>query len=97
MGSTFAKEKPAKGAKFLREPGRANLTDPPNGYRTPSPDQPYGLNYRHDKPKALSPEDRQTKGAELNDAFRFASPRRLKPQTGSSVRPENHRLWHHFC
>jgi hypothetical protein len=64
LGSTFAKEKPAEGAKFLREPGRANLTDPPNGYRTPSPDQPYGLNYRHDKPKALSPEDRQTKGAE---------------------------------
>ena len=60
LGSTFAKEKPAEGAKFLREPGRANSTDPPNGC-TPSPDQPYGLNYRHDKPKALSPEDRQTK------------------------------------
>ena len=75
LGSTFAKEKPAEGAKFLREPGRANLTDPPNGYRTPSPDQPYGLNYRHDKPKALSPEDRQTKGAE-NSMMRFGSPRR---------------------
>jgi hypothetical protein len=64
LGSTFSKDKPAEGAKFLREPGRANLTDPPNGYRTPSPDQPYGLNYRHDKSKPLSPEDRQTKGAE---------------------------------
>jgi len=64
LGSTFARDKPAEGARFLREPGRANLTDPPNGYRTPSPDQPYGLNYRYDKAKPLSPEDRQTKGAE---------------------------------
>jgi hypothetical protein len=62
LGSTFAKEKPPEGARFLREPGRANLTDPPNGYRTPSPDQPYGLNY-HDKPKAPK-EDFQTKGVD---------------------------------
>jgi len=30
-------------AKFTGEPPRAALTDPPTGYQTPSPDQPYGL------------------------------------------------------
>jgi hypothetical protein len=28
---------------FAREPPRVSLVDPPRGYRTPSPDQPYGL------------------------------------------------------
>lgn len=30
-------------AKFVGEPVRQNLTDPPAGYRIPSPDQPYGI------------------------------------------------------
>src|SRR4029078_12014916 len=30
-------------ALFPGEPSRGALTDPPTGYRTPSPDQPYGL------------------------------------------------------
>jgi len=30
-------------ATFASEPARDDLTDPPAGYRTPSPDQPYGL------------------------------------------------------
>jgi hypothetical protein len=30
-------------ATFTGEPVRANLTDPPPGYQTPSPDQPYGI------------------------------------------------------
>lgn len=30
-------------AKFTREPTRADLTQPPPGYQTPSPEQPYGL------------------------------------------------------
>ena len=30
-------------AKFTSEPPRASLTEPPPGYQTPSPDQPYGL------------------------------------------------------
>jgi hypothetical protein len=29
--------------KFTSEPPRASLTDPPTGYQTPSPDQPYGV------------------------------------------------------
>jgi len=30
-------------AKFGSEPPRGHLTDPPTGYRTPSPEQPYGI------------------------------------------------------
>jgi hypothetical protein len=30
-------------ATFVTEPSRDDLTDPPAGYRTPSPDQPYGV------------------------------------------------------
>ena len=30
-------------AKFGSEPPRGDLTDPPAGYRTPSPEQPYGI------------------------------------------------------
>lgn len=31
-------------ANFAGEPVRRNLTDPPAGYRIPSPEQPYGVN-----------------------------------------------------
>jgi hypothetical protein len=34
-------------ATFTGEPPRASLTDPPPGYQTPSPDQPYGLAPEH--------------------------------------------------
>ena len=30
-------------ATFAGEPSREDLTDPPPGYLTPSPDQPYGI------------------------------------------------------
>jgi hypothetical protein len=63
IGHTFDKEKPAEGAKFLREPPRASLTAPPAGYLTPSPEQPYGLNYKDAKQKAVVP-DHQTVGVE---------------------------------
>jgi len=36
-------------ATFTGEPSRGSLTDPPPGYLTPSPDQPYGIGA--DKPK----------------------------------------------
>jgi len=39
---------------FTGEPARANLTDPPPGYQTPSPDQPYGIGPEHKTPKAQS-------------------------------------------
>jgi len=43
-------------ATFTGEPSRASLTDPPPGYRTPSPDQPYGIVPEHKpmKPSTLS-------------------------------------------
>jgi hypothetical protein len=64
LGHTFDKEKPAEGAKFLREPPRATLTEPPRGYLTPSPEQPYGLNYK-DGNKGKTPiQDHQTVGVE---------------------------------
>jgi hypothetical protein len=34
-------------ATFTGEPPRSSLTDPPPGYQTPSPDQPYGLVPEH--------------------------------------------------
>lgn len=39
-------------AKFTGEPPRVSLTEPPPGYQTPSPDQPYGLGERMTAPKA---------------------------------------------
>jgi len=40
---------------FTGEPPRVSLTDPPPGYQTPSPDQPYGIVPEHKtyKPKTL--------------------------------------------
>jgi hypothetical protein len=40
FGSVFHKE---QYATFTGEPARSALTDPPPGYLTPSPDQPYGI------------------------------------------------------
>ena len=37
--------------KFTGEPPRASLTDPPVGYQTPSPDQPYGVGKVTPKPE----------------------------------------------
>lgn len=42
----------ADNAKFTGEPARSALTDPPPGYQTPSPDQPYGLGNKVAAPKA---------------------------------------------
>jgi hypothetical protein len=43
---------------FEAEPPRASLTDPPVGYRSPSPAQPYGVSKDTSKSKPESPEDR---------------------------------------
>jgi hypothetical protein len=42
---------------FTGEPPRANLTDPPPGYQTPSPDEPYGI----------SPDRKPSKATTRND------------------------------
>ncbi len=39
-------------AQFTGEPVRSSLTEPPPGYQTPSPDQPYGLGKASTAPKA---------------------------------------------
>lgn len=48
--------------KFTREPPRTVLTEPPPGYQTPSPDQPYGLSKATTayKPHIPTPEDHGT-------------------------------------
>jgi hypothetical protein len=38
----FGKDEPDS-SSFTREPPRTALTEPPSGYQTPSPDQPYGI------------------------------------------------------
>jgi hypothetical protein len=45
-------------ATFESEPPRASLTDPPAGYRSPSPAQPYGVSKDTSRSKAMSQEDR---------------------------------------
>src|SRR5512143_665438 len=42
FGTMFGSKK-EETAKFTGEPPRDSLTEPPTGYQTPSPDQPYGL------------------------------------------------------
>jgi hypothetical protein len=44
---------------FTGEPPRASLTDPPPGYQTPSPDQPYGIPPDRSPAKAPSRNDIQ--------------------------------------
>ncbi|MCF8477406.1 MAG: hypothetical protein K9G60_10270 [Pseudolabrys sp.] len=48
-------------ARFTGEPPRTSLTEPPPGYQTPSPDQPYGVGAKASAPKA---EDYTTKHGE---------------------------------
>jgi len=50
FGRLFEKEKPEM-TTFTGEPPRASLTDPPAGYQTPSPDQPYGKSSPDAAPK----------------------------------------------
>jgi hypothetical protein len=45
-------------ATFTGEPVRETLTDPPPGYLTPSPDQPYGIGYKAQPYKTQTVGDR---------------------------------------
>jgi hypothetical protein len=47
-------------ATFTGEPARTSLTDPPPGYLTPSPDQPYGIGPEQKKYKIPTVADRTT-------------------------------------
>jgi hypothetical protein len=58
LGSTMVGNN-RESATFVHEPARNTLTDPPAGYRTPSPAQPYGINGLADKAKSKTDIDRQ--------------------------------------
>ncbi len=52
-------------AKFGSEPPREDLTDPPAGYRTPSPEQPYGV----------GPDKKQAKVKKAGDGTEVQAPK----------------------
>lgn len=45
-------------AEFTKEPSRSTLLEPPPGYRTPSPNQPYGIGKRKNEAKPATVEQR---------------------------------------
>jgi hypothetical protein len=49
-GKMFGKDEPDAGS-FTSEPPRTALTEPPAGYQTPSPEQPYGVSKSTAAPK----------------------------------------------
>ncbi len=60
LSGIFSKDE-EETVKFTGERGRAALTEPPPGYQTPSPDQPYGVGGKTLPPKAFDYEmDRAT-------------------------------------
>jgi hypothetical protein len=52
LGRSFTGENDVETSKFMKEPSREALTDPPAGYRTPSAAQPYGINSKEYREKA---------------------------------------------
>ena len=61
FGAMFGSKK-EETARFTGEPPRASLTEPPRGYQTPSPDQPYGIG----KAEPAKPADIYTTRGELS-------------------------------
>jgi hypothetical protein len=59
IGKAVGLAEKSETATFVREPPRNTLTEPPAGYRTPSPVQPYGIDGKTANEKALN-KDRQT-------------------------------------
>ena len=62
MSDFFTGNNKPETTTFEAEPPRASLTDPPVGYRSPSPAEPYGVGAEKGKAKAISQEDRVTIG-----------------------------------
>jgi hypothetical protein len=61
FGGVFGgKKKQDELAVYPGEPARSLLTDPPPGYLTPSPNQPYGITERKEAPKPYNLENRGT-------------------------------------
>jgi hypothetical protein len=61
FSSIFDKDK-AESKPFTGEPARTALTEPPPGYQTPSPSQPYGAGKSTIEPKAFDPMDQPARG-----------------------------------
>jgi hypothetical protein len=51
FGSLFKDNTRSEVATFTAEPARGDLTQPPPGYRTPSPTYPYGITPKQEKAK----------------------------------------------
>jgi hypothetical protein len=62
MKSFFTGNNQPETATFDAEPPRTSLTDPPAGYRSPSPAEPYGVGVESRRPKAMTEEDRVNVG-----------------------------------
>jgi hypothetical protein len=62
MKGFFTGNNQPESTTFEAEPPRASLTDPPAGYRSPSPTQPYGVGADSTKTKAMTQEDRVNVG-----------------------------------
>jgi hypothetical protein len=60
----FGAEPAPEGGTFVREPERTSLTQPPPGYLTPSPSQPYGISKADVKPSTPMPVDQAAGSAE---------------------------------
>lgn len=60
FGGLFKDQDKDEVATFTGEAPRTNLTAPPTGYMTPSPNYPYGLSAKKEAPKPFKLEDRGT-------------------------------------
>jgi hypothetical protein len=57
FGTLFKSSSDDETGSFTGEPPRTSLTEPPPGYQTPSPAQPYGVTKRIEYGKAIKAED----------------------------------------
>jgi hypothetical protein len=60
FGALFKDNSKPETAVFTGEPARSSLTEPPPGYMTPSPSQPYGLGPKKEAPTPYKLEERGT-------------------------------------
>jgi hypothetical protein len=60
FGGLFKDSNKDEVVQFPGEAPRTNLTEPPTGYMTPSPNYPYGLSAKKEAPKPYKLEDRGT-------------------------------------
>ena len=68
FGGLFKDQDKDEVATFTGEAPRTNLTAPPTGYMTPSPNHPYGLSAKKEAPKPFKLEDRGTEHALISVA-----------------------------